>query len=298
MTIISYLKSPAEDIDDDNRKPFQVPVSVSLARTYGGKRLVEVASTSKRECTLISVITVVYNGAAQLRSTIESVLEQRRNDIEHIVIDGGSTDGTCDVLHEFDSRLDYWVSEPDGGIYDAMNKALALCKGDYVHFLNAGDRYCSPNALQHVSLLLALQPGLLMNRVNGLRLDGGITLLPKTLGLNTYRHLFNSAYCHQGAFVRTSLLQTIGFDRTYKHFADFHALMLIREMTSSVLETSEVVVDFPLDGVSSDWRKASALYAEKERLLRALGEPRSYWSHWFGLLRVYFYRLKMAIRFA
>lgn len=245
---------------------------------------------------LISVVTVVYNAAEQLRLTIESVLRQDLEDLEYIIVDGGSTDGTLAVLHEFNSRLTYWVSERDSGIYNAMNKALTVCTGEYVHFLNAGDRYASADVLRRVSLLLRLRPTLLMNRVKGRQPNDAATLLPKAIGLDTCRRLFDSAYCHQGAFVRTSLLQTIGFDDSYRHFADFHALMRIRRMTSAVLETSEVIVDFPLDGVSSDWRRAPTLYVEKERLLATLGEGRTRWHYWFGFLRAHLYRLKMAVR--
>ena len=296
MIIVNCHPLNTVNVKNVNEAPSQGHLLTDTTPKYGGRRLIETVPMSKCKSPLISVVTVVYNGSAQLRSTIESVLQQKMSEIEHIVIDGGSTDGTCDVLHEFDNRLDYWVSEPDDGIYDAMNKALTLCNGEYVHFLNAGDRYCSPSTLQRVSTLLALQPALLMNRVHGVKIDGGIILLPKTLGLNGCRHLFNSAYCHQGAVARTSLLQTIGFDRTYVHFADFYALMRVREMSALVLETSEVVVDFPLDGISSNWRKAPTLYAEKERLLSSLGEPQSNWMYWFGFLRAHFYRLKMAIR--
>src|SRR5450432_3085742 len=89
---------------------------------------------------LVSVVTVVYNGAAQLRSTIESVLGQKRDDIEYIIVDGGSTDGTIDILRGLDDRIDYWISEPDAGIYDAMNKGIHLARGKFVHHLNIGDR--------------------------------------------------------------------------------------------------------------------------------------------------------------
>ncbi len=262
---------------------------------HGGKHLGEPHSV-QRARPLISVVTVVYNAAEQLRLTIESVLRQDLEDIEYIIVDGGSSDGTLAVLHEFNKRLTYWVSERDSGIYNAMNKALAVCTGEYVHFLNAGDRYASADALRRVSLLLRLRPALLMNRVKGRQHNDAVTLLPKTIGLDTCRRLFDSAYCHQGAFVLTSLLQTIGFDDSYRYFADFHALMRIRRMTSAVLETSEVIVDFPLDGVSSDWRKAPILYVEKERLLATLGEGRTRWRYWFGFLRAHLYRLKMAVK--
>lgn len=265
-------------------------------RFRGGRRVGQTAEEGPRTPPLISVVTVVYNGAAQLRSTIESVLEQRQDNLEYVVVDGGSTDGTLDVLSEYDARLDYWVSEPDSGIYSAMNKSLALCTGEYIHFLNAGDRYASPDTVKRVSLLLELRPALLMNRVKGLVPDGGFSFLPRALGLDSCRHLFASAYCHQGAFVRTSLLRSIGFDESYQHFADFHALMRIRKLNGGILETTEIVVDFPLDGVSSDWRRAPTLYAEKERVLDALGERRASWRYWVGYLRAHLYRLKMTIR--
>lgn len=97
---------------------------------------------------LISVITVVYNCAATLEQTICSVIEQRYDNIEHIVIDGGSTDGSVDILRRYDDRLEYWLSEKDAGIYDAMNKGVALARGEYVGMLNADDYFAHPLAME------------------------------------------------------------------------------------------------------------------------------------------------------
>ena len=85
-----------------------------------------------------SIITVNYNNKEGLRNTIESVIHQTYRDFEFIVIDGGSTDGSAEVLKEYDSQITYWVSEKDKGIYNAMNKGIAKATGDYLNFMNSG----------------------------------------------------------------------------------------------------------------------------------------------------------------
>ena len=96
-----------------------------------------------------SIITITYN-AVRLVQTLLNVLSQSYPNIEYIVIDGGSTDGTVDIIRRYESGLAYWVSEPDKGIYDAMNKGLQKATGDYVWFINAGDTLCSSDTVQSV----------------------------------------------------------------------------------------------------------------------------------------------------
>ena len=86
----------------------------------------------------ISVVTVCYNAVDCIEQTMLSVLDQTYHDIEYIIIDGGSTDGTVDIIKKYADRLAYWISEPDKGIYDAMNKGIAVATGDYINFMNAG----------------------------------------------------------------------------------------------------------------------------------------------------------------
>lgn len=107
-------------------------------------------NTAKTNSPMISIITVVFNGAALLQETMQSVWSQTYDNIEYIVVDGGSTDGTVELLKNAEGQIDRWVSEPDKGIYDAMNKGLALAQGEYVWFLNAGDTTANPNLLQEV----------------------------------------------------------------------------------------------------------------------------------------------------
>lgn len=88
---------------------------------------------------LVSIITVVFNGERYLEETIESVINQSYENIEYIVIDGNSTDRTVEILEQYDGKIDHWLSEPDDGIYDAMNKGISLCSGEIIKLINADD---------------------------------------------------------------------------------------------------------------------------------------------------------------
>ena len=118
-----------------------LPLKMDGQKQEGGFRSRGGSRSSAPGQPLVSIVTVVYNGAATLERTIKSVLDQGYGNIEYIVVDGGSTDSTLDLLQKYDDRLDLWVSERDKGIYDAMNKGVALCTGEWVALINADDWY-------------------------------------------------------------------------------------------------------------------------------------------------------------
>lgn len=99
---------------------------------------------------IISIITINYNNKVGLKKTIESVIQQDFNSFEFIVIDGGSTDGSYDVIQEYRNYIDYWVSEPDKGIYNAMNKGITIARGEYCNFMNSGDFFYDKNVLSSI----------------------------------------------------------------------------------------------------------------------------------------------------
>lgn len=104
---------------------------------------------------LITVVTVVFNGATTIKEAIESVLAQSYDNVEYIIVDGGSTDGTLEIIKQFEHAIDYWLSEKDGGIYDAMNKGIALSAGLYVGMLNADDMLADENVLGNLAEILS-----------------------------------------------------------------------------------------------------------------------------------------------
>ncbi|HDY89306.1 MAG TPA: glycosyltransferase, partial [bacterium] len=99
---------------------------------------------------MLSIITVTYNAEACLEKTIQSVINQTYKNIEYIIIDGGSSDKTLSIIKKYKKYIKYCISEPDKGIYDAMNKGIKIAKGDYINFLNAGDFYYENNVLSYL----------------------------------------------------------------------------------------------------------------------------------------------------
>jgi glycosyltransferase involved in cell wall biosynthesis len=99
---------------------------------------------------LITIITIVYNGEKYLEETIQSVINQTYDNVEYIIIDGGSTDGTVDIIRKYEHAIDYWVSEKDHGIYDAMNKGIFLATGEWINFMNAGDLFYNQKVLDKI----------------------------------------------------------------------------------------------------------------------------------------------------
>ena len=165
----------------------------------------------------ISVVTVCFNAYSTIENTILSVLNQTYRYIEYIIIDGGSTDGTVEIIKRYADRLSYWVSEPDKGIYDAMNKGLAVATGDYINFMNAGDRFTSPDVLYEVSLRLNTESTIVFGNWN--IVTEGITLSRTPLNFNYIRHQI--PFCHQAGLYKTSYHKKHLFPAKYKLIGDY-----------------------------------------------------------------------------
>lgn len=116
----------------------------------GGSRLKNVLKSNSSSKPLISIITVVLNNDKYLQECLDSLHAQKYKNYEHIIIDGGSTDNTIQIIKKNENKIDYWISERDRGIYDAFNKGMDLAKGDYLGFLNSDDIYYSQNTLDYV----------------------------------------------------------------------------------------------------------------------------------------------------
>lgn len=167
----------------------------------------------------LSIITINYNNCDGLRKTIESVVAQTTRDFEYIVIDGGSTDGSVDVIKEYADYIDYWVSEPDKGIYNAMNKGTRAAHGDFLLFLNSGDWLNSTDVteviLPHLNDEIDILNGYVLLDSSFKRyLPGG----PQHLTISTILH---STLCHQSIFIRRSFLINRPYHEDYRIVSDW-----------------------------------------------------------------------------
>jgi glycosyltransferase involved in cell wall biosynthesis len=118
-------------------------MDIVFAPKCGGKRLKRPSAVDTLDRPLLSIVTVVLNGAKELESSICSVIHPSYENVEYIILDGGSTDGTIDLLNKYEDSIDYWLSEPDNGLYDALNKAVRLARGRWVCILGSDDTLCS-----------------------------------------------------------------------------------------------------------------------------------------------------------
>lgn len=183
--------------------------------------------------TKVSVITVVYNRVGELEETILSVLNQTYADLEYIVIDGGSTDGSLDIIRKYAPHLAYWVSEPDKGIYDAMNKGIRQASGKWVNFMNAGDSFWSPEVVAESMCYVQAYPaaGVLYGDTVHKNPFGKVRINARPLE-GIVREV---VFCHQSCFVRADLLKDMPFDLAYRYVADYDLLSkLYREGVSFV----------------------------------------------------------------
>lgn len=192
----------------------------------------------------LSIITINYNNRDGLRKTIESVVNQTWQELEYIIIDGGSTDGSVEVIKEYADRIDYWVSEPDKGIYNALNKGVAVAKGEYCNFMNSGDCLYDSDTLEKVFATLPTA-----DIVCGNTYSSYLKVPPQEI---TFEFLFNESICHQCAFIRTTLMQKYGYDEKYKIVADrkfFVQALLLDNCSYQAIDVN--VVKYDITGFSS-----------------------------------------------
>lgn len=172
---------------------------------------------------LVTVITVCYNARFLVERTISSVLEQACDSVEFIVIDGKSTDGSQEVICRYADKIDFYLSESDKGIYDAMNKGIQHATGKYVFFLNVNDVFYEPNTVLKICKLMEnddYQHDIYYGNVAISNEYGLYIMKPRSLELLKWKMILS----HQAVFVRTSLLKNNLFDLKYRYSADYNQL--------------------------------------------------------------------------
>ena len=213
------------------------------------------------------IITINYNDKEGLSRTIKSVINQTSKDFEYIIIDGGSTDGSVDIIKQNANHIDYWVSEKDKGVYNAMNKGIAQAKGEYLVFMNSGDCFHSPDVLE---LMADYHEYIICGKV----LKGNVTI-PSGHHKPTITlvDLMRGSLPHQAMFIKRELMEKHPYDENYKILSDWKFCIEALVFDNCSFRNSDVIVaDYDITGISS---KSSSLYPqEREHILKEFLPPR------------------------
>lgn len=234
----------------------------------------------------ISIITVAYNAAPTIRQTIESVLNQSYASLEYLIIDGGSSDGTLEIIQAYQDRIDAVVSEPDRGLYEAMNKGLARASGDYVYFLNADDCLIHPDILSDV---LACCPDADVYYGDTQFVSDDPTVAPRLRSEATPHRIpdqldwkslrMGMVVSHQAFIIRRQLAQT--YDLRYQICADIDWMIRSLKQCKQCCNTHLVFSTFRMGGTSKKRQKL----AWKERF-HILAIHYGWWTNAWNHLRI------------
>lgn len=207
-----------------------------------------------------SVITVTYNAEKVLEGTIESVLSQTYPHVEYIIIDGASKDSTLTIVEKYRPHIDTFISEPDKGLYDAMNKAIALATGEYLCFLNAGDSFHNENTLQQMidSIKGDVLPDVLYGETALVDSTNQFIRMrrlsaPEALTWKSFKQ--GMLVCHQAFVAKRTLVEP--YDLRYRYSADFDWCIRVMKKASTLHHTHTTLIDYLEEGVTTHNRKAS-----------------------------------------
>lgn len=226
---------------------------------------------------MISIITSTLDAASELPHTLRSVAGQRGADLEWLVVDGGSRDGTVDLLRAQGSPVAWWTSEPDAGVYDAWNKALVRARGDWLLFIGAGDEFAAPDTLARFAGRLAdAHPGhdLVYGRIRYISATGRVDLEEAGEPWDRLQGRWEigrpALPPHPGIFHHRSLFAGHAFDASYRIAGDAHFL-LKHALRKKPLYVPEVAVRTPVGGLSMNFGSARAVAREIARMNSELG---------------------------
>ena len=209
-----------------------------------------------------SIVTVTYNAEKVLEDTIQSVIAQTYKGIEYIIVDGASTDGTMSLIQKYRNHIHQVISEPDKGLYDAMNKGLQMATGDYVCFLNAGDTFHADNTLLQMTHTLNTPqlPDVLYGETAIVDSEGHFLHMrrlsaPEALTWKSFKQ--GMLVCHQAFFARRELASTTPYDLQYRFSADFDWCIRIMKQAQTLHNTRLTLIDYLNEGMTTKNHKAS-----------------------------------------
>ncbi len=216
-----------------------------------------------------SIITVTYNAEAFIEGTVQSVISQKFNSFEYIIIDGDSTDNTKVILGNYNKQIDHFISEKDQGLYHAMNKGIRIANGEFLLFLNAGDRFLNDTVLNEIDSAISPKTRIVSADFMNVKNYGdynGRYIKTKACTLDNLRKDF--AACHQAIFIHRSVV--VEYDLNYKILADYKWVVQasLKCKLESIVHLNKAIVYYLDGGLSARYAKQNFL--ERIRLHQEL----------------------------
>lgn len=219
------------------------------------------------ERTLFSIVTVCYNAVLDIEKTILSVLNQTYQNIEYIIVDGGSTDGTLDIINKYKNNISILISEPDKGVYDAMNKGIMRANGQWINFMNAGDTFASNQVLFEISKfdneLLDDYDVIYGDCIVCISLGEKYSPVERPFWMDK-SIVPSKGFSHQSVFVRTDVAKSMPFNLKYKICADFDMMYNLYNRGYKFLYKKIAISKYEVENGLS---KRNALLAIKENAI-------------------------------
>lgn len=244
---------------------------------------------------VFSIVTIVYNGASLLDGTIQSVLNQTYPGIEYIIVDGGSKDGTLELIEQYASKISKWVSEKDKGIYDAMTKGLHMASGDYIWYLNCGDHFHAVDTVEKVAALCGPETDAMYGDV--FMVDDDRRVLGKMSEITPHKYpeqlvwsdlKYGMNVCHQSFIAR----RTIAPDYIENNLAaDIDWVIRCLKKSRETVNTKLVLSEYLIGGISKQLHRQSMI----DRfwvLSRHFGFVYNCWNHLMIVLRAFLFKWK------
>ncbi len=242
----------------------------------------------------LSIITVVFNGADTIETTIQSVVNPKHPQVEYIVVDGGSNDGTLEFIQEYGALVDTWISDRDNGLYDAMNKGMTLAKGEFIWFINSGDQIYNKQVVEkllaHLNAANDVLYGEVMivdknNNPLGTRSDLTVHKLPEVLSWQSM--LYGMNVCHQGFIVRKSIAPLYRMDNLC---ADIEWVIECLKKSKNNLKLDFLMAKYLAGGLSK--KKWQQSMIDRFLILKKyFGLNSAIWAHVIIIFRAIWHRL-------
>ncbi len=218
----------------------------------------------------LSIITINYNNCDGLKKTIESVINQTYSGYEYIIIDGGSTDGSVEIIKEYSDKIDYWVSEPDKGIFNAMNKGILKATGEYYNFMNSGDCFHANDVIEKIISELD------KDIVVGKYIYGNLSYTwGRTSDSISMLDFVKGGISHQSSFIKKTLFENNLYDENLKIASDWKFYIDVLIFKNCTYKNIDVIVaDFDATGISSVASKLNEM--ERTKILKEFLPERIY----------------------